>query len=135
MANYNLTHTWQQVDDATGKILGIPDYIIGTGTDSNNWKWVKYDSGRMTAVRRIYYSSVTFTASTGGGYASMSQITMPAGLIEAPDLVATSIDSTGYISVSFGSVTATQATPRICRLFSSSSTLVRFSVILEGRWK
>lgn len=112
----------------------VADYIVETGTD-NEWDYVKYASGRIHAVRRVYYSSVSFTASTGGGYASQPTIAMPSGLITAPDLVATSIDSTGFISVSFGSVTAEQATPRISRLFSSSATLVRFSVILEGKWK
>lgn len=63
--------------------FGIEDYITSTGT-SGNWKYVKYNSGRIEAWYSSTFSS-TFTSANFGAYRGSEQS------ISIPDLGQTSI--------------------------------------------
>lgn len=78
MANYTLTHTGSQVDDAVEKALRITDeaidsvnetvdYIVEQGVDSNGWTYRKWNSGIAEAWKKGTISNVPVTRSVGSG--------------------------------------------------------------------
>lgn len=116
--------------------LGIADYVVATGT-SNNWKFQKWASGRMTATRHVYWSGLTLTTVAGvGGYVNMSSLSLPSGLLDTPEIVGSSSQAAAYVVCGFSNITTTTFSMRISRLFSTSNLEeTHFSLMLEGRWK
>lgn len=109
--------------------------IVATSED-NGWTVEKWSDGRMKAYKTITFSSLTFTAATGGGYANKTGNTLPGGFVEDPKIYGNQNGGAGFLSTGFSSITTESFTMTICRHFGSGAvTDARFSVQAIGKWK
>lgn len=138
MANYNLTHTWQQVDDATEQTIQTADYITEIGT-SGVWTYRKWNSGIAECwLTNGYMASGVPTSMTANGAlyeSNVMNITLPAGLfISTPNVSIDTQQGGGMWFKATGDTTNTTITYEMLRT-NNTKAAARLTCQCKGKWK
>ena len=110
------------------------DRIIENGTDGN-WRYTKYQSGRVTL-----YGTIPETLSVSTAWGSLyvdaqSAIDFPQNLFVAAPTVTISLNGPAYIYATLKSISAANFDYYTTALRALSSEAVYVHVIAEGRWQ
>lgn len=107
--DYNLAYSWQQIEEAVGKMLAIGDYVTEYGS-TGGWAWRKWASGRSECWGAFETGNLALEAS-GSVYLSTIQTqAFPAGLfVNIPTCVLNVQSQGGVISVKAAGATSKDA--------------------------
>lgn len=108
------------------------DYIVEEGTDSNGWKYVKWNSGRMEAT--IHMTSATYDAYTTINGLRRSLLnnlpTLPA-FTSIDYISADGFNSGAWVAAGFSGLTVSVWN----YIISGTAVCSAISVEVKGRWK
>lgn len=141
MANYNLTHTWQQVDDSAELAVQTDDFIVEQG-ESGIWTYRKWNSGIAECWGRHSFQSKV-ESTWGELFESDSQsVSYPSGLFKSgntPIVTATGTGTTWSCMLETSGRGSNTTTPTFyaVRAAAISSAAVEFNINIKavGLWK
>lgn len=139
--NYNLTHSWQQVDDATELAIQTGDFVVEQGT-SGIWTYRKWNSGIAECWGRYSFSS-KIDNPWGALYESTYQsVNYPSGLFKSgntPVVTALAAGTTWSCMLETSGRGSNTTTPTFyaVRAAAVSSAAVEFNINIKavGLWK
>lgn len=138
MANYNLTHTWQNVDDATEQAIQTADFVVEQG-ESGIWTYRKWNSGIAECwLTAGYMTSGTPTTMTANGvlYESNTMtLSLPSGLFAAtPNVSIDTMQAAGMWFKATGETTNASIAYQMLRT-NNTKAAARLSCQCKGRWR
>ena len=112
--------------------LGIGDYVVETGSNSNG-RYVKYNSGRMVCDQRKTIGTASWTAENDFQYASVSW-TFPAAFTDLPQ-VYTAVQSNGHVWTAPAGPSYTFADIWMITFYGTAPRGMVLNGYAVGRWK
>ena len=131
------------ITDGNGNVLSamlnaslLGDYVVSRGT-SGNWKYIKWNSGRVECEGYYTFSSLTFSASGNSYRSSVTAFSIPSGIFTtAPDEGNAWINASGasaYFGAVIGSFSTTGGNCQVWKSTSGNATNVTVHMKLVYR--
>jgi hypothetical protein len=94
--DYNLAYSWQQIEEAVGKMLATGDYVIEYGSTAG-WRWEKWASGKAVCWGMFDTGKLALEQSGSVYLSTVQSQAFPPGLFASVPICFPNIQAQGGI--------------------------------------